>query len=121
MQMPKPVTLLSASAAAAAAEVQTDLTSAKADDRAGLAYDAKSGEDFARPHHAGVLEQTSAAARGACKEICSSSCTDNYTDMEAPQSMGMKMLVCITVEPKIACLQTPSRFNLLHHASIVSA
>ena len=95
MQMPKPVTLLSASAAAAAAEVQTDSTSAKADDRAGLAYDAKSGEEFARPHHAGVLEQTSAAARGACKEICSSSCTDNYT--EPQQCMGMKMLVCRTV------------------------
>ena len=98
MQMPNPVTLLSASAAAAAAEVQTDFPSAKADHRepmAGLAYDAKSGEEFARPHHAGVLEQTSAAARGACKETCSSSCTDNYT--EPQQCMGMKMLVCIAV------------------------
>lgn len=92
--MPNPVTLLSASAAPAAAEVQTDFPSTKADDR-GMAYDAKSGEEFARPHHAGVLEQTSAAARGACKDICSSSCTDNYT--EPQQSMGMKLLVCITV------------------------
>ena len=97
MQMHKSVTLPSASAAAAAAGVQTDLTSAKAVDLAGLAYDGKSGEELARPHHAGVLEQTSAAARGACKEICNSSCTDNYTDTEHKQSMGMKMLVCITV------------------------